>query len=46
MTPPLLLLDEFAEITVEVDYDFRAILVLPAYRLLGPGSPSSANCSQ
>jgi hypothetical protein len=43
---PVLLLGEFAKIPVEVDHDFRAILVLSAYRLLGPGSPSPANCSQ
>jgi hypothetical protein len=43
---PVLLLGEFAKIPVEVDHDFHAILVLPAYRLLGPGSPSPANCSQ
>jgi hypothetical protein len=43
---PVLLLSEFGKIPVEVDHDFRAILDVPAYRLLGPGSPSSANCSQ
>ena len=43
---PALRLGEFGKILVEVDHDFRAILVLPAYRLLGPGSPSPANCSQ
>ena len=43
---PLLLLGEFATIPAEVDQEVLAILVLPAYRLLEPGSPSPANCSQ
>jgi hypothetical protein len=46
MTRPLFFSARSAKIPVEVDHDFRAILVLPAYRLLGPGSPWPANCSQ
>jgi hypothetical protein len=48
--PPVLLLGEFGKIPVEVDHDFLAILIPPAYRLSKPGeTPGStlpANCSQ